>query len=379
LGRDDAEDETMTDDLLRTALSGAHEDAGAAMAPFAGWNMPLRFAGTIAEHDAVRTAAGAFDVSHLGTVWLDGPDARAVVAASFTNDPTTLPDLCSQYTLCCDDDGGIVDDLIVYRLGPDRWLTMPNAANTAAVVATLTAAAEGRDVQVRDESRDWAVLAVQGPNALALLDGLELDLAGLCDVPSDVAHLQLAELDLAGEQGVLARTGYTGEPGAELLVPNTAAPALWARLLDAGAEPCGLGARDTLRLEMGYPLHGNELSTDVNPYEARLGWAVKLDRDPFRGQDALRAAKAAGTTRRLLGLRTDGRRLARAGMRVVRDGADVGQVTSGGFSPTLERGIALAFLDTAVEPGDEVAVDVRGTPLPFEVVRPPFVDRDPRG
>ncbi len=369
----------MTDELLRTALTDAHEDAGAAMAPFAGWSMPLRFAGTIAEHEAVRTAVGAFDVSHLGTVWLDGPDACAVLAATFTNDPTTLRDMCSQYTLCCDDDGGIVDDLIVYRLGPDRWLTMPNAANTAAVVAALHAAADGRDVQVRDESRTWAVLAVQGPGALALLDGLGLDLVGLCDVASDVAHLQLAELALDGDRGVLARTGYTGEPGAELLVPNAVAPALWARLLGAGAEPCGLGARDTLRLEMGYPLHGNELSTEVTPFEARLGWAVKLDRDPFRGQEALRAAKEAGTTRRLLGLRTDGRRLARAGMRVVRDGEDVGAVTSGGFSPTLERGIALAYLDRAVEPGDEVAVDVRGTPLAFEVVRPPFVDRDPGG
>jgi aminomethyltransferase len=369
----------MTDELLRTALTDAHEDAGAAMAAFAGWNMPLRFAGTIAEHEAVRTAVGAFDVSHLGTVWLDGADACAVLAATFSNDPTTLRDLSSQYTLCCDEDGGIVDDLIVYRLGHDRWLTMPNAANTAAVVAALRAAADGRDVQVRDESREWTVVAVQGPGALALLDGLDLDLIGLCDVASDVAHLQLAELALDGDRGVLARTGYTGEPGAELLVPNAAAPALWTRLLEAGAEPCGLGARDTLRLEMGYPLHGNELSTEVNPYEARLGWAVKLDRDPFRGQEALRAAKEAGTTRRLLGLRTDGRRLARAGMRVVRDGADVGQVTSGGFSPTLERGIALAYLARAVETGDEVAVDVRGTQLPFEVVQPPFVDRDPRG
>jgi aminomethyltransferase len=369
----------MTDELRRTALTDAHVDGGAVMAPFAGWHMPLRFAGTIAEHEAVRTAVGAFDVSHLGTVWLEGPDACAVIAATFTNDPTALRDMTSQYTLCCDEDGGIVDDLIVYRLGPERWLTMPNAANTAAVVDALAAAAGGRDVRLRDESEDWAVLAVQGPEALALLDGLGLDLVGLCDVPSDVAHLQLAELALDDDRGVLARTGYTGEPGAELLVPNAHAPALWARLLEAGAEPCGLGARDTLRLEMGYPLHGNELSTDVDPFEARLGWAVKLDREAFRGQEALRAAKDAGATRRLLGLRTDGRRLARTGMRVVRDGADVGVVTSGGFSPTLERGIALAYLDRAIEPGEEVAVDIRGTHRSFEVVRPPFVDRDPRG
>jgi aminomethyltransferase len=369
----------VTDELRFTALSDLHEDAGAVMAPFAGWRMPLRFAGTIAEHAAVRESVGAFDVSHLGTVWLDGPDARDVIAACFTNDPTTLTDLTSQYTLCCDEHAGIVDDLIVYQLRSDRWLAVPNAANTAEVVRVLEAAAEGRDVRVRDESPAWAILAVQGPEALALLDGMRLELVGLCDAASDVPYLHLAELALDDVGGILTRTGYTGEPGAELIVPNDAAPVLWEQLLAAGAEPCGLGARDTLRLEMGYPLHGNDLSTEVTPYEARLGWAVKLDRQPFRGQDALRAAKQAGSTRRLLGLRTEGRRLARPGMRVVSDDTEVGQVTSGGFSPTLERAIALAYLDAGVAPGDAVAVDVRGTHLPFEVVRPPFVDRDPRG
>jgi aminomethyltransferase len=223
------------------------------------------------------------------------------------------------------------------------------------------------------------VLAVQGPAALELLDGLGLDLVGLCDVPSDVAYLHLAELTAGDARGVVVRTGYTGEPGAELIVPNDAASDLWRRVLDAGAEPCGLGARDTLRLEMGYPLHGSELSTQVTPFEARVGWAVKLDRAPFRGQDALRAAKEAGLQRRLLGLVTDGRRLPRTGMTIVREGERVGQVTSGGFSPTRERGIALAYLDDPIGPGDEVAIDVRGTELRAEVVRPPFVARDPRG
>jgi aminomethyltransferase len=369
----------VTDELHRTALTAHHEDAGATMAPFAGWSMPLRFAGTLAEHEAVRTTVGAFDVSHLGTVWIEGDDAEAVIAACFTNDPTRLDDLASQYTLCCDDEGGIVDDLIVYRLTAERWLAVPNAANTAEVVRLLAAEAERRAAEVRDESHDWAVLAVQGPGALDTLDGLGLELVGLCTVASDVDHLRLAEVRFDGDRGVLARTGYTGEPGAELLVPNDRAGALWRRLLEAGAEPCGLGARDTLRLEMGYPLHGNELSTETIPYEARLGWAVKLDRDPFRGQAALRAAKAAGVRRRLWGLVTDGRRLPRAGMPVLRAEEQLGTVTSGGFSPTLERGIALAYLDDPVDEGDEVAVDVRGSALACRVVRPPFVDRDPRG
>jgi aminomethyltransferase len=369
----------VTDQLHRTALSDLHEDAGAVMAPFAGWTMPLRFAGTIAEHEAVRTSVGVFDVSHLGTVWVEGDAATDVIAACFTNDPTGLDDLSSQYTLCCDEQGGIVDDLIVYRLTAERWFAVPNAANTAEVVRVLEAAARDRGVQIRDESHDWAVLAVQGPAALELLDGLGLDLVGLCDVPSDVAYLHLAELTAGDARGVVVRTGYTGEPGAELIVPNDAASDLWRRVLDAGAEPCGLGARDTLRLEMGYPLHGSELSTQVTPFEARVGWAVKLDRAPFRGQDALRAAKEAGLQRRLLGLVTDGRRLPRTGMTIVREGERVGQVTSGGFSPTRERGIALAYLDDPIGPGDEVAIDVRGTELRAEVVRPPFVARDPRG
>lgn len=368
----------MTDDLHRTALSDLHEDAGAVMAPFAGWTMPLRFAGTLAEHEAVRTSVGAFDVSHLGTVWIEGDAATEVVAACFTNDPTRLDDRSSQYTLCCDDQGGIVDDLIVYRLTAERWFAVPNAANTAEVVRILQAVADDHGVEVRDESHDWAVLAVQGPAALETLDGLGLDLVGLCEIPSDIAYLRLAELSLDDARGFVVRTGYTGEPGAELLVPNAAAADLWRRILDAGAEPCGLGARDTLRLEMGYPLHGNELSTSVTPFEARLAWAVKLDRPRFRGQDALRAAKEAGPRRRLLGLVTDGRRLPRAGMAVVREGERVGEVTSGGFSPTLEQGIALAYLDDPTGPGDHVAIDVRGTELTAEVVRPPFVDRDPR-
>lgn len=364
--------------LRSTPLTTRHEAAGARMAPFAGWTMPIQFAGTVAEHEAVRSDVGVFDVSHLGTVFVTGGDAQQAIAASFTNDPAALADGGSQYTLCCDERGGIVDDLIVYRLAADRWMTVPNAANTAAVVERLRQQAPGRDVHVVDQSSDWAVLAVQGPRSLAVL-GRALASLGHPFDPMSVPYLGVATVPVAEAEVLLCRTGYTGEVGAELVVPAGSAPAVWDALLAAGAQPCGLGARDTLRLEMGYPLHGNDLSTSVLPGEARLNWAVKLDRDDFVGRDALQAAKAAGPSRRLWGLRGTSRRPPRTGMRVVLDGRDVGTVTSGSYSPTAGTGIGLALLDAGVEPGAQVAVDVRGTEVAFEVVRPPFVDRDPKG
>jgi len=365
-------------DLRPTPLTDRHRAAGATFAAFAGWEMPLRYAGTVAEHEAVREDVGVFDVSHLGTVWVEGADARAVVAASFTNDPTPLADGASQYTLCCDQRGGIVDDLIVYRLREHLWLTVPNASNTAAVVDRLREQADGRAARVTDVTADHAILAVQGPRSLAALQAALAALGGDLD-PTDVPYLGIVEAAAAGGRVLVCRTGYTGEVGAELVVPAGVAGAVWDALLAAGATPCGLGARDTLRLEMGYPLHGNDLSTDVLPGEARLGWAVKLDRDDFVGRDALVAAKQAGAARRLWGLRGSGRRPPRAGMRVLDGDREVGHVTSGSFSPTAGIGIGLALLDAAIKSGTTVGVDVRGTAVDFEVVRPPFVDRDPRG
>ncbi len=360
-------------DLIDTPLVAHHEARGARLAPFAGWRLPLQFEGTLAEHAAVRSDVGAFDVSHLGTVWVTGEDAAAVLADTFTNDPWRLEDGASQYTLCCDDDGGIVDDLIVTRLSGERHLAMPNAANTAAVVAALRRAADGRRAEVRDESRAWAVLAVQGPRALTVA----------AEVGVDASHLEFTQVATQvrdGQELVVSRTGYTGEPGVELVIPASLAGPLWEAVLDAGASPCGLGARDTLRLEMGYPLHGSDLSVDVLPFEARLGWAVRLERAGSPpGAEALTAARQRGPARRLWGLRGATRRAPRADMRVLHEDREVGRVTSGSFSPTLEVGIGLALLDAAVEPGAQVAVDVRGRPEPFEVVRPPFVDRDPRG
>jgi aminomethyltransferase len=364
----------VSDALQDTPLRARHEQLEARLAPFAGWRLPLQFSGTRAEHTAVREGVGIFDVSHLGTIWITGPDAVAVLADAFTNDPWGLTDGDSQYTLCCAEDGGVVDDLIVARLAADRVLAMPNAANNGAVRTSLEAAAESRRAEVEDASTRWAVLAVQGPDSLPLAERvLGLDVTAL-----GWTHVTTLEDD--GHELVVSRTGYTGEPGCEIVAPAAAAAGLWDRLLDAGATPCGLGARDTLRLEMGYPLHGHELARERSPFEARMGWAVRLDREGSPpGAAALRAARERGPARRVWGLKGESRRPPREQMAVSRDGEVVGVVTSGGFSPSLDVAIGLALLDDPVGPGDRVEVDLRGTPTPFEVVRPPLVDRDPRG
>ncbi len=358
---------------MKTSLHALHEELGARIAPFAGWGMPLEYEGTVSEHEAVRERVGVFDVSHLGSVWVEGPDAEDVVATSFTNDPTRLSDGRSQYTLCCDDDGGILDDLIVYRLAAERFLTVPNAANTRTVLGRLLKEADDRDATVTDASRQLAIVAVQGPDSLDLLGRLYPGVVAAVD------HRGIATIDLGpSDEGWLCRTGYTGEVGAELVLPGSDAPGVFRELIDLGAVPAGLGARDTLRLEMGYPLHGNDLGPDTDPYEARLSWAVKLDRDDFHGREALVASEQQAPARRLYGLRADDRGIPRRGMEVRADGDRVGEVTSGSYSPTLRTGIGLAYLDTPLGPGDDVTVDVRGNGLGFEVVDPPFVDRDPR-
>lgn len=359
----------MADQLLRTALHDRHLELGATMAPFAGWELPLSYTGTVSEHNAVRGDVGVFDVSHLGTLHLAGPRASAAIVATFTNDATTLTDGRSQYTLCCNERGGVVDDCIVYRLESERWIVIPNAANTTAV----TTAIEANGGVADDRSARTAVIAVQGPQALELVD----QALGLA--VSSMAHLAVAQTSALADVAVtVCRTGYTGEQGCELLVEGEAAVAVFDAVCEAGAVPCGLGARDTLRLEMGYPLHGHELSAAVTPWEAGVGWAVKLDRDEFTGRDALAAAKQAGASRTLWGLRSDGRRPLRDGCAVLDGDSIVGTTTSGGFSPTLGVGIALGLLPGA-SVGDVVDVDVRGRRIAAEVVRPPFVERSPKG
>jgi aminomethyltransferase len=361
-------------ELLTSPLHERHLALGAKLAAFGGWSMPLEYAGSgvVKEHTAVRTAAGLFDVSHLGKGTVRGPGAAQLVGDTLSNDLGRIHPGKAQYTLCCDDaTGGIVDDLIAYLYADDHVFLVPNAANTADVLARLRAAAPS-GVEVEDLHRALAVLAVQGPRADDVLDGVGL--------PTGHEYMSFVEAVLDGVSVVVCRTGYTGERGYELVCPAESAPALWDRLVEAGEPlgmlPCGLGARDTLRTEMGYPLHGQDISLAVTPVQARLGWAVGWGKERFWGKDALVAERERGAERLLRGLRAVRRGIPRPGMQVLSGstGGPVGEVTSGTFSPTLRTGIALALLDTAVKEGDEVAVDVRGRSEPFTVTRPPFVE-----
>jgi aminomethyltransferase len=352
-------------------LHDRHVAAGAKLADFSGWSMPIEYAGggVLAEHTAVRTAVGLFDVSHLGTGTVRGPGAAGLVDRCLTNDLSRIGPGQAQYTLCCTEEGGVVDDLIVYLHGPDDVLLVPNAANAAEVLRRLAAAAPP-DVRISDLHAEVAVLAVQGPRSPQVLAAVGLS--------ADLPYMSFTGGD--GDEVTVCRTGYTGEHGYELLVAADRAGELWDALLAAGEgegiRPCGLGARDTLRTEMGYPLHGHELSSDITPVQARAGWAVGWKKPEFWGREALVAEKEAGPARLLWGLRASGRGIPRPGMAVL-DGAGerIGEVTSGTFSPTLRTGIGLALLDTVAgaQAGTEVTVDVRGRPQPAEVVRPPFV------
>ncbi|MFW3170769.1 glycine cleavage system aminomethyltransferase GcvT [Geodermatophilus sp. CPCC 206100] len=364
---------------LTSPLHERHVAAGAKLADFGGWSMPIEYAGggVLAEHAAVRTGVGLFDVSHLGTVTVRGVGAAAFVDACLTNDLARIGPGQAQYTMCCLPDGdpragGVVDDLLVYLHGPDDVLLVPNAANADDVVARLTDAAPS-GVTVVDRHTEIAVLAVQGPKSAQVLSFLGL--------PGELPYMSFVTGTGGGSAEVtVCRTGYTGEHGYEVLVEAAPAAELWDVLVDVGSDEglrlCGLGARDTLRTEMGYPLHGHELSHDITPNQARAGWAVGWDKPAFWGREALLAERERGPDRLLWGLRATGRGIPRPGMAVLDgEGHRVGTVTSGTFSPSLRTGIALALLDAvagAVE-GAELAVDVRGRPQTVEVVRPPFV------
>jgi aminomethyltransferase len=356
---------------LRSPLHDRHVALGAKFAEFGGWEMPLEYpGGVLAEHRAVRTAVGLFDVSHLGKARVAGAGAREFVDATLTNDLDRIAPGQAQYTLCCDEaTGGIVDDLIAYLRADDDVLLVPNAANTAEVVRRLAQAAP-TGVEVTDEHTAYAILAVQGPGSDDVMKR-----AGL---PAGHDYMSFVVAEHDGAPLTVCRTGYTGERGYELVVPSGAAGALWDAVVAAGEPsglvPCGLGARDTLRTEMGYPLHGQDISLDVTPNQARLGWAVGWTKPRFWGKEPLEAEKAGGPSRLLRGLVSSGRGIPRPGMRALL-AADVpiGQVTSGTFSPTLRKGVGLALLWSQVEEGAEVAVDVRGRREIFVVTRPPFV------
>jgi aminomethyltransferase len=335
------------------------------MVPFGGWEMPLSYPeGTLAEHRACRSGAAVFDVSHLGTVRVTGPDALGLLQEALTNDLGRIAPGRTQYTHLLDEvDGSVLDDLIVWWVAPERFDVMPNASNTERVRSAIG----GEDV-----TDERAVLAVQGPEARARLAAVSPEAAA-------VERRGVAVVDVLGSPCPVAGTGYTGEDGVELAVPAEASATVWQALVGVGISPAGLGARDTLRLEAGLPLHGHELGPGITPLQAGLGWVVAWSKPEFRGRKAVAAEKERGVARRLRGVLLDGRRPPREGQAVLAGDRPVGTVSSGNFSPVLERGIALAFVDTdaGLEDGDAVTVDLRGTPAAATLVRPPFVAPTP--
>lgn len=359
------------DGALQSPLHELHLARGAKMADFGGWQMPLEYAGggVVAEHTAVRERVGLFDVSHLGNADVSGPGAADFVNRCFTNDLRKVGPGKAQYTLCCEESGGVVDDLIQYLAADDEVLLVPNAANSAQVVEMLRAQAPPT-IEVRNRHRDFAIIAIQGPRCDAVLTAL--------DLPMAPEYMSFVAGQWRGTPLTVCRTGYTGERGYELVIPSERAVQLWEGLLPAAAEfgglPCGLAARDTLRTEMGYALHGHELSRQITPVQARVGWAVGWKKPQFWGKSALQAEKAAGPRRQAWGLLATERGIPRADCRVLDAGGEpVGVVTSGTFSPTLRRGIALALLETGATADDEVFVEVRGKRVAARVTRPPFV------
>jgi aminomethyltransferase len=339
-------------DLRRTPLYERHVELGAKLVPFAGWEMPVQYEGVREEHMAVRTHAGMFDVSHMGEVEVEGPAALAFLQRALSNDVAAIGLDGAQYSCLCNENGGVLDDLFAYRLGGDRYLLVTNSANHDADLAWLGRWSRGFDVSVRDVADRYAMLAVQGPHARAIVSGtLGIELP---------PRMRVATARIGNRPALVCGTGYTGEYGVELLIDPGVAPAIWAELLDAGVVPCGLGARDTLRLEACFHLHGNDLSPDRNPIEAGLGWCCK-EATGFVGADPIAQARARGTAERLAPFKIEGAGIPRQGNPVLVEGEEAGVVTSGSFSPSLEIGIGMAYVRSDLaEPGTEVEIDVRG-------------------
>jgi aminomethyltransferase len=350
--------------MLRSPLDAVHRRAGAKLVPFGGWEMPLEFQGTVAEHLACRDGAAMFDVSHLGTVRVDGSDAYDRLQRTLTNDLDKIGPGRAQYTHLLEPDGSVADDIIVWWhpavAGAEPVFdVMPNASNTERVLRAIGGV---------DTTADRAIIAVQGPDARRLLAEVVPEVA-------DVRRFGVARTEWHGAACTLAGTGYTGEDGVEIATPPEVAADMWESLVEVGVVQAGLGARDTLRLEAGLPLHGHELGPGITPLQAGLGWVVAFGKPVFVGKDALVAERERGVHRRLVGIATEGRRPPRAGCAIVVDGARVGEVTSGNFSPVLGHGIALGFAPPEITAGDRVGIDVRGSLLAGEVVALPFVKR----
>ncbi len=385
------------DGLALSPLDAEHRVLGAKLVEFGGWEMPIQYGGVLEEHRACRDDAVAFDVSHLGSLRVGGPGAYELLQRAFTNDLGRIGPGRAQYTHLLDPrDAHVVDDIIVWWVTDDEFLVMPNASNTARITDALAEVraevladidrlssepatsglrrqTPGRDsgegageVVIEDVTGTRAVIAVQGPNARTRVREVSREMA-------DVKRFAVAPVEWNATPCIVAGTGYTGEDGIEIHVPVAAAPDLWRALMAAGVSPAGLGARDTLRLEAGLPLHGHELGEGITPLQAGLGWVVRWDKGDFRGRDALAAERDRGVARKLRGLLVEGRRPPRAGYRVMVQGDAVGEVTSGNFSPVLGHAIALAFLPPDVADGAAVEIDVRGTAVPAVVTKPPFV------
>ena len=349
----------MSATLRRTPLFERHVAAGARMVPFAGWEMPVQYDGVIPEHRAVRSDAGVFDVSHMGQLHVEGPATAAFLQAMLSNDIGRLVDGEAQYTLLTNDDGGIVDDLIVYRVSQGHYLLVVNAGNRETAYGWLKER-EARGTEVRDASDEYALLAVQGPSSLERLD-----------LPDALAFTHRMG-DVGGIEVMVCRTGYTGEAGVELMCAAEDGPALWDLVLERGVVPCGLGARDTLRLEVCYPLHGNDITPATDAISAGLGWACALDTE-FTGVDALRRIKDAGPERRLVAFTMEEKAIPRQGMSI-RGG---GEVTSGTHSPSLDVGIGMGYVPAAMaDPGTELELDVRGKPRRARVVKKPIYRKE---
>jgi glycine cleavage system T protein (aminomethyltransferase) len=348
-----------------TPLHSSHIALGARMIDFGGWDMPVYYAGINEEHRAVRAAAGVFDVSHMGQVDISGPGAEDFLQRMLSNDLGRIGDGQAQYTLLTTSDGGIVDDLIAYRRGADDFLLVVNASNTDADVAVLAAAADG--VTVADRSAEHGMIALQGPASDDVLDGQV----------ADIPPFAFAERTVAGVPCVVARTGYTGERGVEIVTPAGGTLAVWEHLLAHGAVPCGLGARDTLRLEVCYPLHGNDISPTTNAIEAGLGWVCALAKD-FTGAPVLRRTKAEGPARRLVAFRMTERAIPRGAMPILDgDGAALGTVTSGTLSPSLDEGIGMGYVRSDhAGVGSAIVIDVRGRPREAVVAKKPLYTKE---
>lgn len=353
----------------KTPLHARHLELGAKMTDFGGWDMPIEYTGTVGEHSMVRDAVGVFDVSHMGKIRIRGAGATDFVNSVLVNDVDRIDTGQAQYSMVCNDSGGIIDDLIVYRLADDDVFIVPNAANADAVVAEFSSRAPSK-IQVENQHDVLGIIAVQGPRSADVLRAVGL--------PADHDYMSVVTGSYADSGVFVCRSGYTGELGFEIVAPVAVLVDLWDAVIAAARDrdggPAGLGSRDTLRTEMGYPLHGQDISPSISPVEAGLTWAVGWGKPDFPGKSALVEQKEKGEGRRLRGLRANGRAIPRPHMHVTdTQGRELGEVTSGTFSPTESVGIALALVDSTTQIGDEVLVDIRGRSTPFTVVKPPFV------